>query len=82
MAYEDFIKDLPRRAAAGKVLLDKAFNIAKNPRYDEYQRELASMVYKFFDKKTSGGAVENKIMQNKELAEELHKPKEKYTHLL
>ena len=53
MAYGDF-KDLPRRTASDKVLLDKAFNIAKNPKYDEYQRHLASMVYKFFDKKTSG----------------------------
>ena len=29
---------------------DKAFNIAKNPKYDGYQRGLASMVYKFFEK--------------------------------
>ena len=50
MAYEDF-KDLNRRTAADKVLRDKAFDIAKNPKYDEYQRVLASMVYKFFDKK-------------------------------
>ena len=34
--------------------MDKAFNIAKNAKYDRYQRGLASMVYKFFDKKTSG----------------------------
>ena len=33
-----------------KILRDKAFNIAKDPKYDGYQRELASMVYKFFDK--------------------------------
>ena len=50
MAYGDF-KDLKRRTASDKVLRDKAFNIAKNPRYDGYQWELASMVYKFFDKK-------------------------------
>ena len=49
MAYGDF-KDLNRRTAADKVLRDKAFNIAKNPKYDEYQRRLASMVYNFFDK--------------------------------
>ena len=73
MAYEDF-KDLTRRTAADKVLLDKAFNIAKSPRYDGYQRLLASMVYNFFDKKTTGGAVKNEIMQNKKLDEELHKP--------
>ena len=48
---------------------DKAFNIAKNPKYDGYQRGLASMVYNFFDKITSGGAIKNDIMQNKESAE-------------
>ena len=49
MARGDF-KDLPRGIAADKVLCHNAFNIAKNPKYDGYhQRELASMVYKFFD---------------------------------
>ena len=63
---------------------DKAFNIAKSPKFDEYQNGLASTVYMFFDKKTAGGAVKNETIQNKELAEELHKPiikklkKEKY----
>ena len=51
MAY-GYFKDLKRRASADKVLRDKAFNIAKNPKYDGYQRRLASMVYKFFDKMT------------------------------
>ena len=80
MAYGDF-KDLKKRTAADKVLRDKTFNIAKNPKYDRYQRELASMIYKFFDKKTKGSGVKlaNKsaiksITQNKQLAEELHKP--------
>ena len=50
MAYGGF-KDLNRRAAADKVLGDKAFNIAKNPKSDGYQCGLALMVYKFFDKK-------------------------------
>ena len=50
MAYGHF-KDLARRNAADKVLKDKAFNIAKDPKYDGYQRDLASMVHKFFDKK-------------------------------
>ena len=50
MAYEDF-KDLAKRTASNKILRDKAFNINKNPKYDRYQRGLASMVYKFFDKK-------------------------------
>ena len=56
MAYGDF-KDLNRRTAADNVLRDKAFNVAKNSNYNGYQRELASMVYKFFNKKTSGGTV-------------------------
>ena len=47
MAYGDF-KDLKRRTAADNILRDKAFNIAKNPNYDGYQTELASMIYKFF----------------------------------
>ena len=47
MAYGDF-KDLKRRTFSDKVLRDKAFNIAKNPKYDGYQRWLASMVYKCF----------------------------------
>ena len=50
VAYGDF-KDLARRTASDKVLWDKAFSIAKNPKYDGYQRSIASMVYKFFDKK-------------------------------
>ena len=56
MAYEDF-KDLKRRTASDKVLRDKAFNIAKNPKYDGYQRGLASVVYKFFYKKSKGSGV-------------------------
>ena len=52
MAYVDF-KSLPKRTASDKVLCDKAFDIAKNPKYG-YQCGLASMVYKFFDKKSSG----------------------------
>ena len=73
MAYGDF-KDLKRRTASDKILRDKAFNIAKNPKYDGYQRGLASMVYKFFDKKSKGsGVVNNEIKQNLQLAKELHK---------
>ena len=52
MAYGDF-KDLERRTASDKALRDKAFNIAKNLKYERYQRNLVSMVYKFFDKKTA-----------------------------
>ena len=72
MAYGDF-KGLNRRTAADKLLPDMEFNIAKHPKYDGYQRGLASMVPKFFNKKTSGGTVKNQIISNKELAEELHK---------
>ena len=73
MAYGDF-KYLNRRTAAHKVLHDKGFNIAKNPKFDVYQRGLASMVYQFFNKKTSDGTIKNEIISNKELSEELHKP--------
>ena len=73
MAYEDF-KDL-KRAFSDKVLKDKPFNIAINRKYDGYQRGLASMVYKFFDKKSKGsGIANNEIKQNLQLAKELHKP--------
>ena len=55
-------------------MCDKIFSKAKNPKYDGYQRQLASIVYKFLDKKASGGAVKKEIIQNEELDEELHKP--------
>ena len=45
--------------ASDKVLRDKAFNVAKNPKHDGYQRDLASMVYNFFDKKSAGNSVAN-----------------------
>ena len=73
MAY-GYFKDLNRRTIADKVLCEKGFNIAKNPKYDGYQRGLASMVYNFFDKKFSGGTVKNEIIFNKQLAKELQKP--------
>ena len=52
-AYADH-KDLINRTKSDKVLRDKAYDIASNPEYDDYQRGLASMVYKFFDKKSTG----------------------------
>ena len=82
MAYEDF-KDIKRRTTFDKILKDKAFNVAKNPKHHRYQRGLASMVYKFFDKKSTGSGfpsssasliVNNDTKQNLQLAEELHKP--------
>ena len=72
MAYGDF-KDSAKGTAADKVLRDKAFKIASDQKYDGYQRGLASMVYKFFDKKTQGkGLANNK--KSVQLANELHKP--------
>ena len=71
-------KDLVKRTQSDKVLRDKAFKIASDPKYDGYQRELASMVYKFFDKKfallnkSSGSRIVNE--PNYQLANELHKP--------
>ena len=56
MAYGNF-KDLTRRTASDKLLRDKAFKIAENPKYDDYQRGLASTVYKLFDKKSSGSGI-------------------------
>ena len=75
MAYGDF-KDLARITAYDTVLRNKAFNIAKNPKYDRYQKGLASMVYKFFDKKSAShsGVTNYEIKQNLQLAEKLHKP--------
>ena len=69
MAYGDF-KGLKRRTASDRILRDKVFNIAKNSKYDGYQRGLASMVYIFLDKKSAsltdksvagGGVANNKI---------------------
>ena len=76
MAYGDF-KDLAKRTSANNVLRDKAFNNAKDPKYDGYQRGSASMVYKFFDKKIAGSGLSytNKSTpQNEQLPKELHKP--------
>ena len=52
---------------------DQAFYIAKNPLYDGYRRDLASMVYKFFDKKFKHSGIKNEIKQNEKLTKELHK---------
>ena len=71
MAYGK-TKDLVKRTQSDKVLKDKAFKIASDPKYDGYQRGLASMVYKFFDKKSSGSGIVNE--PNYQLANELHKP--------
>ena len=78
-------KDLVKRPQSDKVLRDKAFKTTKDSKYDGCQRGLASMLYKCFDRKSSGGGIINE--SNYQLANELHKPiirklKEKYTHHL
>ena len=74
-------KDVINRTKADKVLRDKAYNIASNPEYDGYQKGLASMVYKFFDKKSIGRGIAgptakpSSLERNSlKLADELHKP--------
>ena len=64
MACGDF-KDLTRRTASDKILRDKAFNIAKNPKYDGHQRGLDSMVYTFMDKKLLVGVLKMRIFQTR-----------------
>ena len=66
-------KDLVKRTESDKVLRDKAFKIASDPKYDGYQRGLASMIYKFFDKKSKGSSITTNEF-NYQLANELHKP--------
>ena len=81
MADGDF-KYLTRQKASDKILHDRAFDISKNPKYDGYQRGLASMVYNFFNKKSAlltgksaySCDIKKENMSIKELAEELHKP--------
>ena len=91
-------KDLAKRTQSDKVLRDKAFKIASDPKYDAYQKGLASMIYKFLDKKSaslnksSGRGIVNE--PNSQLANELHKSiikkkkllkiikKEKFIHFL
>ena len=62
MAYGDF-KDLKRRTQSDKVLQNKVYKIASTPKYDGYQRGLASVVYKFFDKKSKGSGIKNEIKE-------------------
>ena len=60
-------KDLTKRTISDKILKNRAYEIARNQKYDGYQRALASMVYKFFDKKIGSG-----VSVNEKLAEELY----------
>ena len=72
-AYSDS-KDLTKTTQSDKALKDKAFEIANNPKYDGYQRGLASMFYKFFDNKSKATGIKNDIGENQQLTNELHKP--------
>ena len=67
-AYSDR-KDLAKSTISAKIRKDRAYEIARNCGYDKYQRVLASVVCKFFDKKIASG-----INVNEQLAEELHRP--------
>ena len=71
MAYGK-TKDVAKKTQSDKVLRDNAFKIASDPKFDGYQSELASMVYKFFDKKSSGSGIAYE--PNYQLANELNKP--------
>ena len=71
-AYSDS-KDFVKRTQSDKTSKDKSFKTANNPKYDGYQRRLASMIYKFFDKKSKGHGIENDIKENQQLANELHR---------
>ena len=62
-------KNLAKRTISDKILKDRAYEIARSHKYDGYQRTLATMVYRFFDKKTGLG-----LSVNEGQAEELHKP--------
>ena len=88
MVYGDF-KDLTRRTDSDKVLRDKGFNIAKNSKYDRYQRDLAALFMIFLIKSLLLHTKENEEIlraNNKlkhytsQLLENLKK--EKYTHVL
>ena len=71
-----FAHDTTYSDSTDRVLKDKACEIANNPKYDGYQRGLASMVYKFFDKKSTkakGAGIKNEIKENQQLANELYK---------
>ena len=70
MAYGQS-KDLTKRTQSDKVLKDNPFKIASDPKYDGYQRGLVSMVYKFFDKESSGSSVDAE--PNYQFADELHR---------
>ena len=76
MTYGKF-KDLAKTTQSSKVLRERVFKVAKNPKYDGYQRGIASVVYKFFDEKSTVSGIKNDIKQNKQLANEKIQKKKK-----
>ena len=66
-------KDLAERTQSDKVFRIKTFKLASDPKFDRYQKGLSSMVYNFFDKKSTSGS-DIKSMLNQQNASELHKP--------
>ena len=80
MAYNKF-KDSEKRTQSDIVFKNRALKLASNPKYNGYERGLASMVYKIFDKKSKGSEIKNEIkenqgnfLENSQLADKLHKP--------
>ena len=73
MGYGDF-EDLSRRTASDKVLVDKAFNLAKSPKFDGCQCGIASAVHKFLDKKSASDKGTGINFENQQLADKLHQP--------
>ena len=76
MAYGGF-KDLTKRAQSDIVLKNKALKIARNPKYNGYERGLTSMVFKFLNSKSKGSGLKENLedsVKNSQLADEVHKP--------
>ena len=69
------VKDLPRRAASDKILCVKAFNISKNPKCDEYQKGLVSIVFDKNSTRCKETVINSDVVsENQQSAEELHEP--------
>ena len=71
-------KDLTKRTQSDKVLIDKAFKIASDPKYNGYQRLLALLVYKFFDKKSSGSGADASLSNKSAIELNFQRAKEFY----
>ena len=73
MGYASF-KDSARKTASDKILRDKAFNAAKNPKYAGYQKRSCIYDLYFFDKNSTGSGIKNETKQNEQLSEDLFQP--------